>query len=160
MNKKGFTLLELLVVVLIIGILAAIALPQYKTAVDKANWSTMLEAVKALENEQKLYYLVNGSYSNDITQLSGSFPGECDNNGNCKNFQLYLSPNKYIYGMLKKNKVGIDNALIIFLESGARECYAYSNSGERGRKLCASIGGIKQTEDNAACGGSCTIYSI
>ena len=38
-NKKGFTLLELLVVVLIIGILASIALPQYTKAVEKAKLS-------------------------------------------------------------------------------------------------------------------------
>ena len=62
-NKKGFTLLELLVVVLIIGILASIALPQYTRAVEKAKLSEALTTLKSIENS--LYRLM---YENDDTE--------------------------------------------------------------------------------------------
>ena len=61
-NKKAFTLLELLVVVLIIGILAAIALPQYQMAVGKARFSTLKNITKSLQESAQRYYLANNDY--------------------------------------------------------------------------------------------------
>ena len=72
--KKAFTLIELLVVVLIIGILAAIALPQYQKAVEKSKAATVLSLLKSVAQAEEVFYLANGYYTNDLTELDIAIP--------------------------------------------------------------------------------------
>ena len=67
--KKGFTLIELLVVVLIIGILAAIAVPQYEFAVEKSRAAEPLAVLKSIREAQELYFMSNGQYATDLSEL-------------------------------------------------------------------------------------------
>ena len=46
-NKKGFTLMEMLIVVAIIAILVAIAIPTFKSSMDKANAATDLANIRS-----------------------------------------------------------------------------------------------------------------
>ena len=73
-NKKGFTLLELLVVVLIIGILAAIAMPQYKRAVMKARLSTGIPLTESLFQAEQAYYLAHNEYALNLDDLDLEVP--------------------------------------------------------------------------------------
>lgn len=75
-HKSGFTLLELLIVVVIIGILAAIALPQYRKVVEKARMSEAIIMVEKIADAQERYYLINNDYTRDINDLDIDIIGE------------------------------------------------------------------------------------
>jgi len=67
-NKKGFTLVELMVVVVIIGILTAIAVPVYNTATKKAKTSADAANIRILE----------AAYQNYVADNDGTKPANDD----------------------------------------------------------------------------------
>ncbi len=92
MKNKAFTLIEMLVVVLIIGILAAIAVPQYQKAVYKSRAMEAMLLVKALAEAEEVYYLVNGEYSKEIEKLDVKIPEEL-----ITSFGVWKFEDKYSY---------------------------------------------------------------
>lgn len=68
-NQKGFTLVELMVVVAIVGILAAVAVPAYINHINRASQSEAILALTTLQLEQESFY-----EKNNYSHYAGTLP--------------------------------------------------------------------------------------
>jgi len=62
-RKRGFTLIELMIVILIIGIIAALAIPRFTRATAKANKREAFLVLKQIYELENAYYQEYGVYS-------------------------------------------------------------------------------------------------
>ena len=65
-NRKGFTLIEILIVVIILGILAAIVIPQFTNASKEAKQSALVTMVQSLRSQIALYKLQHNDNLPDL----------------------------------------------------------------------------------------------
>lgn len=72
--KRGFTLVEILIVVIILGILAAIVIPQFTNASEDARRSSMTSQLQTLRSQIELFKL---QHKDNLPGVSGS-PGAFD----------------------------------------------------------------------------------
>ena len=133
-DKKGFTLLELLVVVLIIGILAAIALPQYRKAVEKSKVAEALVNIKNIEDSiNRLLLAETVDEINSLEQLDIEFP-EVENG-------VYVSQN-FTYGILGSG---------FWDSTGFWEAEAYRNNDSYSLNLIISLENDNEIKSSHDC---------
>lgn len=64
--QKGFTLIELMIVVAIVGILSAVALPAYQNYVIRAKLSRVQSTLYPIQTALAMYYQENAAFPNDV----------------------------------------------------------------------------------------------
>ena len=71
--RHGFTLIEILIVVVILGILAAIVIPQFTDAAGEANRSNLQSQLQTIRSQIELHNVQNPATAYDATAAVGTF---------------------------------------------------------------------------------------
>ena len=87
-KTRGFTLIEILIVVIILGILAAIVIPQFTNASQDARRSSVQSMVQTIRSQIELYKLQHGDALPDLTTNWNAFTGTTTYGG--KSFGPYM----------------------------------------------------------------------
>lgn len=171
MKTQGFTLIEVLVVVLIIGILTSIALPQYQKAVEKSRAVSLFPLLNSLAREQSFLLLANGAYTNqakDLVNISLDLASETPHHHwGCFYYQL---KDGTVFGLCHASgSVSVSNKNISLGKSQTSEGHpgtttCWGRNG--GQKVCQSWGtGLQNAScvfDNpattAGCAGGTTFF--
>ena len=149
-RQKGFSLIELMIVVAIMGILSAIAIPSYVEQVRKGKRADAKVELLRIAQMQESYFVQNMSYAKDLTTGAGGLgmgssvkseqneyritmtklPGSCNGTGgsSCSGFTLIATP-----------ETGGS-------QSHDTECtrFTLSNTGAKGTSLGATAAAIKK----------------
>lgn len=78
MNQKGFATLEIILVVMVIGILASIAVPRFTDITTKANTAKIQSDLTTLDTAISIYYMENGKYPTSISGQLSSYVRDAD----------------------------------------------------------------------------------
>ena len=84
--KKGFTLLELVVVIIIIAILASLGFSQYTKVLEKMRTAEAKQNLGLIRKLQLAYYMENGAYASSVDDLGIGLPTGAGSGCNNTNF--------------------------------------------------------------------------
>lgn len=163
MNKQGFTLTEVLTVVIIIGVLTSVAMPMYMRSVERARATEAMNAIKALNDSIYAYFADKDTCPTKMGQLVAALPQQGSVSGCtagdkvvCTNyFQIELDnsaasivPGTDCHGILATRKGGGGYSYKIWNpythgstgKALALQCAPLDESNEKSKAVCESLG--------------------
>ena len=73
-GERGFTLVELAIVIVIIGVLASFGVPRFRDAVERSKAGESMNYLSAIRSSQERYHAIYATYADDVTNLDIVIP--------------------------------------------------------------------------------------
>lgn len=112
-RPAGFSLIELMIVVAIIGILASIAWPNYQEYIRKTNRTAAKSFLMEVMQRQQQYLLDARSYAATLTDLGMTVPADVSKNYDILAFTIVASPPSVTVTADAKGDQAVDGDLSI-----------------------------------------------
>ena len=123
-SLRAFTLVEILIVVVILGILAAIVVPQFTKATSDAQTGNLKAQKKSLQNQLELYRARNNVYPT-LAQMQSQGPAAAGDWGVLINGNYIKNPPKNPFNSFSTVAAGVLNANQIDMTGVANKGWAY-----------------------------------
>jgi type II secretion system protein G len=121
-KQQGFTIVELLIVIVVIGILAALVITTFTGIQQKARNTERETDIKALQGQIEAYYAQNGKYPTLANMNDGSFRSDNmkgldaealkDPKGSAQTLVGAAAANSYSYAVTGDNDAACDNTTV------------------------------------------------
>ncbi|MGI6273489.1 MAG: type II secretion system protein [Anaerohalosphaeraceae bacterium] len=137
-SNGGFTLVEILIVVVILGILAAIVIPQFTQASTEARESSLVSNLQTIRSQIELYKIQhNDNPPTDATTFEAQMTGLTDVDGNAA-----AAPGPGVFGpYLQKIPVNPFTPGNNNVAGAAGDSWSYTNNGNGSYTFIANDGG-------------------
>jgi len=135
MFHRGFTLFELLVALVVVGILATVALPSYRQYVRRVNRTEAMTLLLDLQNAEERHFLRHDHYTANIDAAPPAGLG----------LPLANESNKYTLAvsLAADGQSYIATATPVGAQAADLECLAFSVDA-RGRRAVSGSGGVRR----------------
>jgi len=119
-RQSGFTLLELMIVLVVVGILASIAIPSYRDSIRKSNRRAAQAVLMDIANRERQYFIANRAFATEA-ELAYALPAEV--------------AGKYTFTVTPDNAATPPNFVIDFTAVGSQAAdgdLSLNSEGEKG----------------------------